>query len=414
MAIIATLWQRSSSHFFIRGFSMKLRSVRGFTLVELLVVIAIIGILVGLLLPAVQAAREAARRMSCSNNIRQVGLAFLNYESAYKKFPPGWGGPAPGGTGTDQDLNVGRVGINRWSGTLMVLPNMEQQALYTQIFTSPFRNQINGATINGWLWPWDMGPGGNYTPWRTQVANLRCPSDPGKMNPDANWFDDGSARTNYAMCYGDTTQDNHIAWHPAANRGMFQGRYQRRMADATDGSAYTLLLGEIGTTPSQNLGWGAGKYRVQGGELVNMGGMNTGAGVLNCRRSTVGDRYVNPLPGGAALGGHWRGIRWGDGHPSFSGFTTILPPNSASCNAGPGDWDWGIFSASSYHGSGAHVAFADNNVRFIPNAVDAGDPSRDPPLGVDGARSNAPSPYGAWGAMGSKDAGDNWDAASIE
>ena len=82
---------------------MKRRNVRGFTLVELLVVIAIIGILVGLLLPAVQAAREAARRMSCSNNIRQVGLAFLNYESAYKKFPPGWGGPAPGGTGTDQD-----------------------------------------------------------------------------------------------------------------------------------------------------------------------------------------------------------------------------------------------------------------------------------------------------------------------
>jgi len=91
---------------------MKRRNVRGFTLVELLVVIAIIGILVGLLLPAVQAAREAARRMSCSNNIRQVGLAFLNYESAYKKFPPGWGGPAPGGTGTDQDANVGRVGIN--------------------------------------------------------------------------------------------------------------------------------------------------------------------------------------------------------------------------------------------------------------------------------------------------------------
>ena len=137
----------------------------GFTLVELLVVIAIIGILVALLLPAVQAAREAARRMSCSNNIRQVGLAFLNYESAYKKFPPGWGGPAPGGTGTDADPNVGRVGINRWSGTLMVLPQMEQNQLYTQLFTIPYRHPTNGQVLNGWLWPWDMW-GGNYLPWR--------------------------------------------------------------------------------------------------------------------------------------------------------------------------------------------------------------------------------------------------------
>jgi prepilin-type N-terminal cleavage/methylation domain-containing protein len=388
---------------------MKRRNVHGFTLVELLVVIAIIGVLVGLLLPAVQAAREAARRMSCGNNIRQVGLAFLNYESAYKKFPPGHGGPAPGGTGQDQNVGVGRVGVNRWSGTLMALPYMEQQQLYTQLFTLPYRHPTNGTTINGWLYPWEMGPNGNYLPWRTQVPGLRCPSDPGKMNIDANWGDDGQARTTYTMCYGDTTENNHIASHPAANRGMFQGRYQRRMAEATDGLAYTAILGEVGTTPSQNLGWGAGKFRIQGGMVVNMGGMNTGTGVLACRNTAQGDRYVGGTPGG-----HWRGQRWGDGHPSFSGFTTILPPNRASCNAGGGDWDWGIFSASSYHGAGAHVCFGDNNVRFIPNSVDAGDAGRDPPLGQDGLRSNLPSPYGAWGAMGTRDAGDLWDAASIE
>lgn len=388
---------------------MKRRYVRGFTLVELLVVIAIIGILVGLLLPAVQAAREAARRMSCSNNIRQVGLAYLNYESAYKRLPYGWGGPSVNGFDTDRDDNVGRVAINRWSGILTVLPHMEQQALFTQIFNLRYTNPNNNVQIVGYQWPWEM-QNGNYLPWRTQLANLRCPSDPGKMNPDATWFEDGSARTNYVMCYGDTTENNHVAWHPAANRGMFQGRYHRRLSEATDGTAYTIMLGETGTTPSQNLGWNQGKVRIQGSMAVSVPNMNAGSGVHGCRQLAIADRYVPA----ANMGGHWRGVRWADGHPSFSGFTTILAPNAASCNAGPGDWDWGIFSSSSYHGAGAHVCFLDNNTRFIPNSVDAGRSTADPPLGCDGARSNLPSPYGAWGAMGTKDAGDTWDAGSLE
>jgi prepilin-type N-terminal cleavage/methylation domain-containing protein len=391
---------------------MKRRYVHGFTLVELLVVIAIIGVLVGLLLPAVQAAREAARRMSCSNNIRQVGLAYLNYESAYKRLPHGYGGPAQLGIGMDPDPSIPRMGVNRWSGILSVLPQMEQQALYDQIFNLPYRNPFNNQTITVFLWPWEMAPGNNqgpYLPWRTQVANLRCPSDPGKFNPDANWLDDGCARNNYVMCYGDTTENNHINWHPGANRGMFQGRYQRRMAECTDGTSNTAMLGEVGTSASQNLGWGQGKFRVQGGMAVNRGNVNTGAGIVQCRNLVQGDKYI-----AGNLGGHWRGIRWGDGHPSFSGFTTVLPPNAASCNAGAGDWDWGVFSASSYHGNGVHVCFVDNGTRFITSTVNTGDLTRDPPLGLDGARSNGPSPYGAWGAMGTRDGGDIYDADSLQ
>jgi len=149
---------------------MSLRRRQGFTLVELLVVIAIIGILVGLLLPAVQAAREAARRMSCSNNIRQLALAVLNYESAYKRLPAGATGPCSYNPWSvhDADMNVGRFPINRYSLFVSILPMMEQNQLYTQIQDQrPFFRST-----------WDMQ--GNFTPWRTQIASLRCPSDPGR------------------------------------------------------------------------------------------------------------------------------------------------------------------------------------------------------------------------------------------
>ena len=389
---------------------MSRRKLGGFTLVELLVVIAIIGILVGLLLPAVQAAREAARRMSCSNNIRQVGLALLNYESAYKRFPPGFGGPGVvNGYNGDQDLGAGRFPVGRLSAIISILPQMEQNTLYQQISGTFTNTRTNNTFVNPQA-PWDMGPNnGSYTPWRTQVAGIRCPSDPGRMNPDAGWFLDGGARTNYAFCFGDTCQDGANGWHPASNRGMFQGRYSRRMAEATDGTAYTLLLGEVATSPSQNLGDGAGKIRVQGGVLNNKPGIQ--ASPLTCKVLATGDRY---LPAEEPNARHWRGMRYADGALMFTGFNTILPPNSASCSGINGDWDWGVASASSYHGSGAHVCFGDNNTRYIPNTIDAGNIAGPAPLGNDGPGSNAKSPFGPWGAMGTKDAGDTWDASSME
>jgi len=379
---------------------MSLRRRQGFTLVELLVVIAIIGILVGLLLPAVQAAREAARRMSCSNNIRQLALAVLNYESAYKRLPAGATGPCSYNPWSvhDADMNVGRFPINRYSLFVSILPMMEQNQLYTQIQDQrPFFRST-----------WDMQ--GNFTPWRTQIASLRCPSDPGKMNPDANWDYDGSGRVNYAGCYGDTIISVNNAWHPAANRGAFQGRYARRLSEITDGAAYTILLGEFGTTPSLNLGTGAGKLRIQGARWQAAGSGNVQP-PSGCLRVKLGDRYNPAMVNNGDLW-HSQGMRWHDGDYNHASIQTILPPNSPSCNTSL--WDWGISSASSYHGAGAHVVFADNNVRFIPNSVDAGDAGRLGPEGNDGPRSNLPSPFGPWGAMGTKDAGDSWGASLVE
>ncbi len=135
---------------------------RGFTLVELLVVIAIIGVLVGLLLPAVQAAREAARRMSCSNNIRQCGLAVLNYESTYKMIPTGIGGTG----GPSSINNPTTCNMQSISASVALLAFMEEGALYNQIMNgfTMTSGDLNGQSVPGGPAPWTTLNGG-YTPW---------------------------------------------------------------------------------------------------------------------------------------------------------------------------------------------------------------------------------------------------------
>ncbi|HPP54107.1 MAG TPA: DUF1559 domain-containing protein, partial [Thermoguttaceae bacterium] len=150
--------------------------LHGFTLVELLVVIAIIGILIALLLPAVQAAREAARRMQCTNNLKQIGLAFHNYHSAFNTFPLGYGPMVvPYGSGQSQPPGCGG---GEWAWPLRLWPYMEQAALAQNI-------------------PWHINYAGHPNPdYRhiagAQIATFQCPSDPGASRP---WNDDGSCYT---------------------------------------------------------------------------------------------------------------------------------------------------------------------------------------------------------------------------
>ena len=224
---------------------------RGFTLVELLVVIAIIGILVGLLLPAVQSAREAARRMSCSNNFKNIGLAIHNYHSAYKQLPKN-------GTGTHDDpiINTSQHWRNttvnnkaRLSMLVGILPFMEQQGLWSEI-SNPNSERSDGnlsAAIGTIANPWNaMGPTPDqiqYKPWFTEIPTYRCPSDPGVGLP-------ALGRTNYGACMGDSMwraqlglrdvrrrkpNNNNSIQGRAACRGMFITANDSKYRDILDG-----------------------------------------------------------------------------------------------------------------------------------------------------------------------------------
>jgi prepilin-type N-terminal cleavage/methylation domain-containing protein/prepilin-type processing-associated H-X9-DG protein len=217
---------------------------RGFTLVELLVVIAIIGILVALLLPAVQAAREAARRMSCSNNLKQLGLACLNYESAFKVLPISCGYDSPVDGAAPAQGQTGKGWI------ISILPHMEQQALYDQ-FVPGFKGQ--------------MGPsGGIQRPecleaMKTQIAGILCPSDSGALEySDKQWQWAGIpvALTNYKGVIGDNRMGGAASIHPGSEPDCHvtrkcPGIFWRHsyltptsLAMVRDGTSSTFLIGE--------------------------------------------------------------------------------------------------------------------------------------------------------------------------
>ncbi len=228
---------------------------RGFTLVELLVVIAIIGVMVGLLLPAVQAAREAARRMSCGNNFKQIGLGIHNYHAAYNAMPKHGTGPRNANR-TDAWWNETRFQHERLSALVGLLPFVEQQALWERISN---RLVIGGSTFPAFgTTPWTELQNvtvyaDDYDPWFTEVPAFRCPSDPGFGLP-------AGGRTNYAVCYGDSTDvmergpytdqnqtGRNLERPRAAARGCFAIHMQYSFRDVLDGLANTICMGEINT-----------------------------------------------------------------------------------------------------------------------------------------------------------------------
>ncbi len=215
----------------------------GFTLVELLVVIAIIGILVGLLLPAVQAAREAARRIQCSNNLKQIGLAFHNYEATHRTFPPGFISRVTGTWGGGGNDPIPEAGPG-WSFFAMILPNMELASLHQSInFSLPISHQVNQAARS------------------TRVSGYQCPSDswnePVSVWPHTLEIRDLS-HTSYIGCLGGGNPADAPRYSAMYEETPFNGMFHRNQpvkhASITDGTSNTIGIGERASMFTPN-GW---------------------------------------------------------------------------------------------------------------------------------------------------------------
>lgn len=205
---------------------------RGFTLVELLVVIAIIGVLIALLLPAVQAAREAARRISCANNMKQIGLAMHLYHDAFERFPCGWQGFDPA---TGEPHWFGQPG---WAWSAAILPYMEQYAVWKDAihFDRPITDPVNEQARV------------------LSLAAYLCPSDPGEprftLQGGGIFVGEGSfspvelARNNYLGVFGTVDLHDVCAGGDCVGNGTFFLNEGIRARDVRDGLSQTFLVGE--------------------------------------------------------------------------------------------------------------------------------------------------------------------------
>jgi hypothetical protein len=318
-----------------------------------------------------------------------------------------------------------------------MLPMMEQQALYNRI-DSGFTQRI-GATLTtevigpygqrstGFYWPWSNA----YSPSRTQVGFMRCPSDPGRVNPSsASSF----ARTNYVFNLGDGILGAGSGnLDQISTRGPFPRAFQLTLASVTDGTSNTVMFGEIATVASPNAAAGVAAVNppVQGRAVEGIA--NQTIGVFNmvnpvvCKAASRGGIYPTPTTGVTYFGAS-TGVNWLRAGVAFSGFHTILGPNGASCYNGtgphvqpwPSERDNSIRTAGSYHFGGAHVVTFDNSVKFVPNEIDTTNttPGALPADYYAPGRANiggwnqtpnwdSPSPFGVWGALGTRGAGDD-------
>jgi prepilin-type N-terminal cleavage/methylation domain-containing protein/prepilin-type processing-associated H-X9-DG protein len=320
------------------------RSRRAFTLIELLVVIAIIAVLIALLLPAVQAAREAARRMQCVNNMKQLGLAVANYESANGSLPPGriW---APTKSPANFPTMFANCQNTPWA--VLMLPHLEQQSL-----ANAFNFSLGSEGVPGPGLAVAAGFFSNSTVAATKLSMFQCPSDQERQFQIPTTYQGGAlsgpitTKGNYAVSWGNTTWGQNYAGVPAGAtyfQSAFGHNGQIGFASITDGTSNTVFMAEV----------------LQGD--------------LNDVRGLMWD----PIGGGSSFMTRLTP----NGTVDYLGLTTggdqIQPPfctndlvHQLPCVTGMADIS--TFSgARSRHSGGINVLFGDGSVRFLKNSVNA-------------------------------------------
>ena len=308
-----------------------------FTLVELLVVIAIIGVLVALLLPAVQAAREAARRSQCQNNLKQIALAMHNFESHYNRIPHG-----------SEDSNL-------WgpSAHAYLLPVIEQGNVFNQM-TQSF---AHGSTSQGGTSQQVLTHEAGST---VRPKVFECPSEINKFltnvygytNYHTNWGTwlrvprrwDGLFRTNFKLPLAFTVEATEAA----------------RFAEITDGTSNTLAFAEVAN------GVGGNPIKRDPRRDCYHAGTQNHSNFVTARNAFLALNWQTAP--NALNGWNWRGYPWREGSIWRNGFNTLLPPNKP-CWRPNNEWWELVTPASSYHPGGVNASMADGSVRFFAETI---------------------------------------------